>query len=115
MAAGGSLIRKPGHAALAAGGGLIAPALAFQASSSADVTAVRGSAFGYSVPNFSLFGGPNMPVPPTPSVTLAADASNSPQTATAPTGSIRFGPAQLLSSGPITVSTEGSLGPSGGV
>ncbi len=115
MVAASSRVRNPGHAALAAVGVLIAAAVAFQASSSADVTAVRGSAFGYSVPNFSIFGGPQAPVPPTPSVTLAPDASNSPQTASVATGLIRFGPAILFSSGPITVETHGSLGPNGSV
>ena len=90
-------------------GGLIA----FSGSSSADVTAVRGNAFGYSVPNLTIFGGAQTPVSPTPNVTLAPDASNSPQTASAATGSIRFGPAQLFSSGPIAVHTEGALGPNG--
>jgi hypothetical protein len=81
----------------------------------ADVTAVRGNAFGYSVPSLTIFGGAQTPVAPTPNVTLTSDASNSPQNASAPTGSIRFGPAQLLSSGPIAVSTQGSLGAGGSV
>src|SRR5437588_11993692 len=51
----------------------------------ADVSAVKASAFGYSF-SVSLFGGPPKTGAPAPSVTLAADASNSPQSATAPSG-----------------------------
>jgi hypothetical protein len=81
----------------------------------ADVTAVKGNAFGYSVPNLTIFGGAQTPVAPTPNVTLVSDASNSPQNGDAATASIKFGPAQLFSSGPITVNTQGSLGAGGSV
>lgn len=50
------------------------------------VTAVTGSAYGYRAYNVSLFGGAQPDTGPTPTVTLAADASNSPQTATAASG-----------------------------
>jgi len=42
-------------------------------------------------------------------VALAADASNSPQTATAATGAAIFGPGKIFTSGAITVRTEASL------
>src|SRR4051812_27105748 len=89
--------------------------MAFTGSSSADVSAVRGNAFGYSVPNLTIFGGVPMGVPlaPTPNVTLASNASNSPQTAHADTGRAVFGPATLFSSGAIDVNTQGSLGAGG--
>jgi hypothetical protein len=107
----------------------------------ATVTAVKGSAYGYSLA-VSLFGGPvntrgvgqvtctdpptnNTPpgcVPPTaadaaasPSVTLAPNASNSPQTATKATTLGQVGPAQFFSSGQIDVSTQGTLGAGGSV
>jgi hypothetical protein len=85
--------------------------------SSADVTAVKGSAFGVSIPELTIFGGVPTGVPfgPTPSVTLAADASNSPQTASLPSVSAVFGPASIFSSGPTTVRTEGTLGAGGSV
>ncbi|HEX2192924.1 MAG TPA: hypothetical protein VHH09_06990 [Acidimicrobiales bacterium] len=95
---------------------LLAGLFAFVATpSSADVTAVQGSASGYETRDFSLFRGPQTPVPPTPTVTLASDASNSPQTATAPTGIISYGPAFLFTSDTIEVSTSGTLGAGGSV
>ncbi len=81
----------------------------------ADVSAAAGSAFGYHADNISLFGGAQSDTGPTPTVTLASNASNSPQEATAPSGSVVYGPATLFTSGPITVSTQGSLGPTGSV
>ena len=77
------------------------------------VTEVEGSAFGYHAFDFSLFGGAQPDVGPTPVVSLAPDASNSPQAATAPQGEVVYGPATIFTSGPITVTTEGSLGPTG--
>lgn len=59
-----------------------APALATHRT----VTAVKGSAYGYYL-SVSLFGGSPNTRGPAPTVTLAADASNSPQTATASSGS----------------------------
>lgn len=76
-----------------------------------------GRASGYAVPRFTLLGGvpSEIPVAPTPNVTLAADASNSPQTAGAERASVIFGPARIFTSGPITVMTEGSLERGGSV
>ncbi|MCA1684146.1 MAG: hypothetical protein LC708_03355, partial [Actinobacteria bacterium] len=85
-----------------------------QRSADADVSAVQGRAYGYSG-SITLFGAAQPPVAPTPTVTLPPAGSSVPVTATAPTGSARFGPAQIFSSGPITVSTQGTTGPTGSV
>lgn len=74
---------------------------------SAQVTAVRGSAFGYLL-NASLFGGANNTVGPTPTVTLPAGGSSTPVTSSAPTGKAAISPASFLSSGQIDVSTQGT-------
>ena len=105
----------------------------------ADVTAVTGSACGY-FSSVSLFGGPatlrgcGQPAdaPATnasPSVTLPATGSATPITATDSDGATaEYGPAKIFSgkyppdpnapappSGPITVSTQGTLGANGSV
>ncbi len=105
----------------------------------ADVTAVNGRAFGYQA-SVSLFGGPatvrgfGQPgdAPATnasPAVTLPATGSANPITATDSDGATAdYGPAKIFSgkypadpnaaappSGPITVSTQGTLGPKGSV
>ncbi|MDP9387074.1 MAG: Ig-like domain-containing protein [Actinomycetota bacterium] len=80
-----------------------------------NVTAVKGSAFGYHADEISLFGGAQSDTGPTPTVTLASDASNSPQTASASTGIVQYGPATLFSSDDIDVSSSGSLGTTGSV
>ncbi len=79
------------------------------------VTAVKGSGFGYWANGVSLFGGAQADTGPTPTVTLASDASNNPQTASAATGRVAYGPANLFTSDAITVSTSGSLGDTGSV
>lgn len=84
-------------------------------SAAGSVTAVTGSALGYTTANITLFGGAQNAVPPTPSATLNADASNSPQTGSATTGIVQYGPATLFTSDAIAVSTKGSLGSSGSV
>jgi Ca2+-binding RTX toxin-like protein len=48
-------------------------------------------------------------------VTLAPDASNSPQMASLAQGIVQFGPAIVFSTGQITVATQGSLGAGGSV
>ncbi len=77
------------------------------------VDSVAGSAYGY-FSNVSLFGGPFNTRGPTPTVTLAPDASNSPQSATQASGLVQYGPAVLFTSDQIDVSTSGSLGEAGG-
>ena len=84
-------------------------------SAAGSVTTVTGSALGYETSNITLFSAPQTPVPPTPSVTLNADASNSPQTGSATTGVIVYGPATLFTSDAIAVSAKGSVGSSGSV
>lgn len=84
-----------------------------QGAAQADVTAVRGSAYGYSCV-VSAFGN-SCSVSSNPAVALAPDGSNSPQSATAPAANASAGPATIFSSGPITVSTQGTLGPNGSV
>ena len=85
-----------------------------QPQAEADVSAVSGSAFGYSF-DVSFFGGPPATGGPTPTVVLPAGGSAAPVTATAPAASVVVGPAKLFSSGPITVSTQGTTGPTGSV
>ncbi|MDQ4070977.1 MAG: hypothetical protein M3203_16130 [Actinomycetota bacterium] len=104
----------------------------------ADVTAVSGSACGYFA-EVSLFGGPsnrrgcgqpaNAPATnASPSVTLPATGSANPITATDEDGAVaEYGPAKIFAgqwpenapqpppSGPINVSTQGTLGPNGSV
>ena len=76
----------------------------------ADVTAVKGSAYGYFC-SVSAFGQGCTPPGPIPTVTLATNASNSPQSANAASARADSGPATIFSSGPITFSTQGALGP----
>ena len=86
-------------------------------SSSADVTAVSGSTYGCWSQS-SLFGGPPVVEPegaPLPAVTLPAGGSATPLTATAEECAAVRGPAFLLTTGPLTVSTEGTTGPAGSV
>ena len=78
--------------------------------SSADVTEVRGRAFGYSA-NVTDPTGAVTNIPPTPLVTLPPTGAL--QTASAPSGAVIAGPATVWSSGPIAVSTQGTLGPGG--
>ena len=75
--------------------------------------AVKGSAYGYRCV-VEVFGSPSS-AEPTPSVTLAADASNSPQSASVPSARADAGPATIFSSGRIDVSSSGTLGPAGSV
>src|SRR5262245_48951413 len=79
------------------------------------VTAVNGSAFGYWATNITLFGGKQADTGPTPATALASNASNSPQTASATTGLVQYGPATLFSSNAETASAQGALGSSGSV
>jgi len=81
---------------------------------SADVTAVTGSAYGYSL-NVTIFNQAQPPVGPTPTVGLPAGGSATPVTNTAPTGTASGGPARFFTSGQLDVSTQGTTGPSGSV
>jgi hypothetical protein len=79
------------------------------------VTAVKGSAFGYWADDISLFGGAQADTGPTPTVALTRNASNSPQSATATTGLVAYGPATLFTSDTITLNSAGSVGSTGSV
>lgn len=78
----------------------------------ADVTGVKGNAYGYFA-SVSLFGGPPNTRGPTPTVTLPPSGSATSITATAPTGLVQFGPAIVFSSGQLDVSTRGTTGSTG--
>lgn len=80
------------------------------ASSSSAAGGVTGSAFGYGTFNIKLFGGPQNAVAPTPTATLGSDASNSPQSGSATTGVVQYGPATLFTSDAISVQTSGTAG-----
>lgn len=82
---------------------------------SADVTAVQGSAYGYFADNISIFGGAQPDTGPVPTVALPAGGSANPVTGSAATGLVKYGPATIFSSGAITLSTQGTTGPSGSV
>jgi hypothetical protein len=94
---------------IALGTGLFA---AVAGPSSAQVTSVTGSAFGFFA-NVGLFGGPPSPRGPEPTVTLPPGGSATPVTATAPTGTAVYGPATIFESGTLNVSTQGTTGPVG--
>lgn len=89
-------------------GGPIRPAMA-------DVTAVKGSAFGVSIPNLTIFNGAQPPYGPKPAVTLPAGGSATPITGHDNSESAVFGPATLFESGAVDVSTQGTLGANGSV
>ncbi len=82
---------------------------------SADVTAVKGSAFGYLVTNFVLFGGAQPPSGPGPTVTLPSEGSSIPLTNTAASALVKYGPATLFTSGQLSVRTQGTTGAGGSV
>ena len=92
----------------------------------ADVTAVSGGAFGHYT-KVSLFGGPSVPVGPLPDVRLPATGADPALTGYEAAGSAVYGPAHIFGgvwpadvdiappSGPITVSTKGTIGARGSV
>ena len=80
----------------------------------AQVTQVGGSAVGYKT-EIGLFGGPKTVRGDEPKVTLPAGGSPQPVTADRPSGLAQYGPATIFSSGPLRVSTQGTLGPGGSV
>ena len=90
------------------------------------VTVVVGSAQGY-FSSVSLFGGPAAQRPcadppmntldcrARPAVVLPPAGSAAPITDSVSSGDVRFGPGIIFTSGPITVSTQGTTGPAGSV
>jgi hypothetical protein len=71
---------------------------------------VTGRAVGYHAEHISLFGGNQPDTGPTPTLALAPDGSNSPQSASAPTGLVQYGPATLFTSDGIDLSASVSPG-----
>lgn len=96
-------------------GAAVVFALGTAPAAAANVTSVVGTAYGYQAFNIKLLGSNLPPTGPTPTVTLASNASNSPQSAAASTGLVQYGPAVLFTSDQISVSTSGSLGSTGSV
>jgi hypothetical protein len=81
----------------------------------AQVSEVTGSAYGFFA-SVSLFGGPANDVGPVLQVTLPPEGSAEPITQTDPDGdSAVFGPAVIVETTGMTVSTEGTTGPDGSV
>ena len=93
--------------------GLLVGVAAPPAAAATRVTAVIGSAYGYRAFGISLFGGVQSDTGPTPTVTLASNATNSPQNASAACGRVAYGPAILFTSDTISIRSSGSLGTSG--
>ena len=93
--------------------GLLFGAMASPASAAGTVTKAKGSAYGYRAYNIKLLGGSHPAIGPTPKVALTSNASNSPQSATATTGLVQYGPATLFTSDGISVLTKGALGTAG--
>lgn len=83
-----------------------------QGPAGAQLSEVTGSAFGFSA-NVSLFGGPQPPVGPEPTVTLPSGGGE--VTDTQASGQAVFGPATLFESGELTVGTQGTTGADGSV
>lgn len=117
MTKGGVVGRRfvAGAGAVALTAGLLIAMGAKPASAASNVTSVTGSALGYHSFNIHLIGGAQSDVGPTPTMTLASDASNSPQSSTATTGVVAYGPATLFTSDAISIQSSGSTGTTGSV
>lgn len=107
--------RRPAVFALACSAVLVGVGPGPATGATTTVTAVNGSAFGYWADDISLFGNAQADTGPTPTATLASNASNSPQAGAAPTGLVQYGPATLLTSDAIAVSSSGDLSVTGSV
>lgn len=86
-----------------------------QVSAAGTVSAVAGSAYGLRTYGITIFGGAQTDAGPKPSVALQSNASGGPQSATASTEVVQYGPATLFTSDGISVQTTGSLGAAGSV
>jgi hypothetical protein len=76
---------------------------------------VTGSAFGYYA-SVGLFGGPAGVNGPAPTVVLAPEGSTEPVVETDPDGATaQYGPATIVQTTAMTVSTQGTTGPDGSV
>ena len=78
------------------------------------VSGVTGSAYGFFT-HVSFFGGPFGNQGPKPKVALPPGGSASPVTASDPSETAAYGPAVIFTSGPATVSTQGTTGATGTV
>ena len=83
-----------------------------QGSAGAQVAEVTGAASGYYA-EIALFGAEQPEAGPAPEVILPVTGGS--ETATDPSAEVVFGPATIFTSGPLTVTTEGTTGPSGAV
>ncbi|HEV2069901.1 MAG TPA: hypothetical protein VGR26_08920, partial [Acidimicrobiales bacterium] len=83
-----------------------------QGSAGAQVAEVTGAAFGYAA-EVSIGGGAPDEFGPEPDVILPASGGT--ESATAPSARVAIGPATFFTSGPLTVTTEGTTGPTGAV
>lgn len=79
-----------------------------------NVAKVGGGAFGYQA-SVGFFGGPPSVKGPDPSVTLPESGVSPASTKTLATGLVKYGPAELLTSDRVDVSTQGTVGPGGSV
>ncbi len=101
--------RRPGVALMALGAAVF---VALGGSSSADVVATTGSAFGASGA-VSLFGGTPIVLLPTPLVQLASAGGH--QSGSAPSAVLQAGPARVVHTGMLSVDTQGTTGSTGAV
>ena len=116
MAQGGRLRRAvTSAAAVVLTAGLLIAMGVTPARAGTSVTAVTGSALGYHSFGITLFGGAQPDVGPTPTEALAANASNSPQSGSATTALVQYGPATLLTGDAISLVSTASLGTTGSV
>jgi len=118
-AAGGTTTTAAGGTTTTAAAGLAGGTTTTAAGATTTTTAgaagtVGGGAFGFFT-SVGLFGGAPATRGPLPKVTLPAAGSTTPITDTAATGDARYGPGIIFTSGPITVSTQGTPGPTGSV
>ena len=95
--------------------GLLATMGAKPVAAGTTVTAVTGSAYGYRAFGITIFGGAQPDTGPTPTEALASNASNSPQSGSATTALVQYGPATLLTGDAISLVSSGSIGASGSV
>ena len=100
-------------AALAAAAGLVGAWPAAPAAAAATVDAVTGSAYGHYA-SIAMFGTPQPPAGPEPSVSLAPGGGES-STTDVDGAIVQYGPAVFYRSASETVSTSGFTGPTGSV
>ncbi|MGI9121128.1 MAG: hypothetical protein ACR2G7_13585 [Acidimicrobiales bacterium] len=70
---------------------------------------LSGGAYGFYT-NVSLFGGPSVPMGPSPEVTMPEGGSATPVAASEPKAIAQYGPATIFSSNTLDVRTQGTAG-----